>query len=31
MHLGNLIAAGWVTKVTEGLYEFVDDPRNGNA
>jgi hypothetical protein len=29
--LRQLIAAGWVTKVTEGLYEFVDDPRNGNT
>jgi len=26
-HLDNLRRAGWVTKVTRGLYEFVDDPR----
>jgi len=25
--LSNLTAAGWVKKVTRGLYEFVDDPR----
>jgi predicted transcriptional regulator of viral defense system len=26
--LGNLVAAGWVRKVNQGLYEFVDDPRD---
>jgi hypothetical protein len=25
--LSNLTAAGWVSKVTRGLYEFVEDPR----
>ncbi|MDL0118542.1 MarR family transcriptional regulator [Halobacterium salinarum] len=25
--LNQLAAAGWVTKLTEGLYEFVSDPR----
>ena len=27
--LSNLRAAGWVRRVTRGLYEFVDDPRTG--
>ena len=26
--LNQLIAAGWVRKVTKGLYEFVADPRD---
>ena len=26
--LNQLMAAGWVQKVTDGLYEFVTDPRN---
>jgi hypothetical protein len=26
--LNKLTAAGWVTRVTDGLYEFVDDPRD---
>jgi hypothetical protein len=26
----NLTSAGWVTKVTRGLYEFVEDPRRGD-
>lgn len=25
--LNQLAAAGWITKLTEGLYEFVSDPR----
>jgi hypothetical protein len=25
--LGQLVAAGWVRKLTDGLYEFVEDPR----
>jgi predicted transcriptional regulator len=25
--LKNLVAAGWVRKPVEGLYEFVEDPR----
>ena len=25
--LGQLTAAGWVDKIADGLYEFVDDPR----
>ena len=25
--LGQLTAAGWVRKISDGLYEFVDDPR----
>lgn len=25
--LNQLMAAGWVRKVTDGLYEFVSDPR----
>lgn len=29
--LRQLIAAGWINKITEGLYEFVDDPRNGDT
>lgn len=27
--LTQLTSAGWVEKVTRGLYEFVEDPRNG--
>ena len=27
--LSQLIAAGWVRKVTTGLYELVEDPREG--
>jgi predicted HTH transcriptional regulator len=27
--LNQLIAAGWVQKVTTGLYELVEDPREG--
>lgn len=27
--LNQLQAAGWVTKVTKGLYELVGDPREG--
>ena len=27
--LNQLIAAGWVTKVTQGLYELNEDPRDG--
>lgn len=27
--LTRLTSAGWVRKVTRGLYEFVDDPREG--
>lgn len=27
--LNQLIAAGWVRKVTTGLYELVEDPREG--
>lgn len=27
--LTRLTSAGWVHKVTRGLYEFVDDPREG--
>ena len=26
--LNQLIAAGWIKKPTEGLYELVEDPRN---
>jgi len=26
--LGNLVAAGWIRKVNQGLYEFVEDPRD---
>ena len=26
--LNQLSAAGWVEKITDGLYEFVEDPRN---
>jgi predicted transcriptional regulator of viral defense system len=26
--LSNLRAAGWIRRVTRGLYEFVDDPRD---
>jgi hypothetical protein len=26
--LGQLRAAGWVEKISDGLYEFVDDPRD---
>jgi len=26
--LGQLTAAGWVRKISDGLYEFVDDPRD---
>jgi len=29
--LNQLIAAGWVRKITTGLYELVDDPREGNG
>lgn len=29
--LTNLRAAGWVTRVTRGLYEFVEDPREGGG
>jgi len=29
--LSNLTSAGWVDKVTRGLYEFVDDPREDSA
>jgi len=29
-YLDNLRRAGWVRKVTRGLYEFVEDPREGN-
>lgn len=25
--LGNLVTAGWVRKPVQGLYEFVEDPR----
>lgn len=28
--LNQLIAAGWVEKVTTGLYELVEDPREGS-
>lgn len=28
--LANLTAAGWVRRVTRGLYEFVEDPRHGD-
>lgn len=27
--LNQLIAAGWVRKITTGLYELVEDPREG--
>jgi len=27
--LNQLTAAGWVKKITDGLYELVADPRNG--
>lgn len=27
--LNQLVAAGWVRKLTSGLYEFVADPREG--
>jgi len=27
--LNQLTAAGWVKKITDGLYEIVADPRNG--
>lgn len=27
--LVRLTSAGWVNKITRGLYEFVDDPRDG--
>lgn len=27
-YLNKLIAAGWVRKITTGLYELVEDPRN---
>jgi len=26
--LDNLVRAGWVRRVTRGLYEFADDPRD---
>lgn len=29
--LVRLTSAGWVDKITRGLYEFVDDPRRENA
>jgi hypothetical protein len=29
--LSNLTSAGWVRKVTRGLYEFVEDPRTGGT
>lgn len=29
-YLDNLCRAGWVQKVTRGLYEFVEDPRESN-
>jgi hypothetical protein len=29
--LKQLTAAGWVKKVTDGLYEFVEDPREAPA
>ncbi|MFC7044645.1 MarR family transcriptional regulator [Halobacteriaceae archaeon GCM10025711] len=28
--LSNLVAAGWVTRITTGLYELVEDPREGS-
>ena len=28
--LNQLMAAGWVRKVTDGLYELVTDPREGD-
>lgn len=30
-YLDNLCRAGWVRKVTRGLYEFVEDPREDDA
>lgn len=29
--LSNLSSAGWIRKVTRGLYEFVEDPRSGRT
>jgi len=29
--LGQLTAAGWVEKIADGLYEFVEDPRERDA
>lgn len=29
--LSRLTAAGWVKKITRGLYEFVEDPRSSSA
>lgn len=30
--LGSLVDAGWIRRVNQGLYEYVEDPReNGNA
>lgn len=28
--LGSLVDAGWIRHVNQGLYEFVEDPREGN-
>lgn len=28
--LGSLVDAGWVHRVNRGLYEFVEDPREGD-
>lgn len=27
--LGSLVDAGWVRHVNQGLYEFIEDPRDG--
>lgn len=29
--LGSLVSAGWVTKPVTGLYELVEDPREGSS
>ena len=29
--LGSLVDAGWVRRVNRGLYEFVEDPREGDV
>ena len=29
--LDSLVDAGWITQLTRGLYELVDDPRDGGG